>query len=79
MQQAEPRKFSAEEVENNSLAALLEPRVSIARVLQHHREVTDVFGAMYADVAFKQTQVNVFRPLQASVCQFYKMFRRRWI
>jgi hypothetical protein len=27
-------------------------------VLQHHREITDTFGAMYADVAFKQSQVS---------------------
>ena len=85
IQQAEPRKYPVGEADAKDLVELLQPRASIARVLQHYREITDTFGAMYADVAFKQSQVrrscwlSSFRYTYILHHLILRMSRRRWI
>lgn len=58
MRSAEPTRFPAE-VADEEMGAMMDVDESISRMIQHHYDVTNLFGELYDDVANKTSEAQM--------------------
>ena len=59
MREIEPMKYSNELYSDNDLYKLLRLDEVIPRMILHHQDITNIFGNMYQDVAYKVTPAKL--------------------
>ena len=63
VQLVEPTRFSTNTVDE--ISSTLNANQAVARHIRHHKEITEIFRKMYADVAFKispsKMNLSIFR------------------